>query len=180
MERKERQVDELSIKGAELTQQLAQRESEVSTYVQRAARLELEVSRFSGRADAPQASAQGTRSSFDGEQILLSPDDEEEHLGNATTLAALRQRLYQQYDGVVADASERFAPVGPRHATAGTGGCSATIRVGSPLAAQQLQQDTSRTTQQSVASSSWDPGTPVQTTIRLHTPQRGAVSWGTS
>merc|ERR1712061_406531 len=120
LERKERQVDELSLQGATLSQRLAERESEVTATTERAAALEHEPE----CTTATSAWTAGPmQAEFEATQLLRSCDDEDEHLGDMPTLAALRQRLYSQVDSLAGGSAPRSTP-GARAVCASTGGSS--------------------------------------------------------
>jgi len=88
LQRKEEQVGELNLQSTKLARAL------------------MEVTAGTITAAAPSGSGspypmpQDARV-FEGAELLQSPDDEEEHLGNVSTLAALRERLYREYDAKV-------------------------------------------------------------------------------
>jgi len=87
LQRKEEQVGELNLQSSKLARAL----------------MEVTAERSGGAASgsgSPFAMQQDARV-FEGAEVLQSPDDEEEHLGNVSTLAALRERLYREYDGKV-------------------------------------------------------------------------------
>jgi len=88
LQRKEEQVGELNLQSTKLARALMEVTAGTNT-----------VAVPSG-GGSPYAMPRDARV-FEGAEVLQSPDDEEEHLGNVSTLAALRERLYREYDAKV-------------------------------------------------------------------------------
>lgn len=88
LQHKEEQVGELNLQNTKLARALMEVTAGAST------------SAACSGAGSPYVTTREARV-FEGTEVLQSPDDEEEHLGNVSTLAALRERLYREYDAKV-------------------------------------------------------------------------------
>jgi len=179
LERKERQVDELSIRGAELTQQLVEREGEIAAATERAAELERAVYRLHSQVqqqpDALDALSPGS-SPIEGGQVLCSADDDEERLGDMPTLAALRQRLYMQYD---ASLEERSAGTGgPALCSTGSAGFGGFASPCSGGAGRPQQDAAVRIQHRRLSSAARCEQAPAEAVVRLYTPRRNTPAWG--